>query len=125
MKVNINEIKFTIKEAIKEGKHENLLAYATVMFKGELGEYFSISGFTVWKSKYGGYNVAVPSKQDFKYCLIEKSLWRRIKQEIIEKYEYMEIPVIEENEKGGYKIKIENEKLINPNDYYKNKKALL
>jgi len=99
MKININEIKFTIKRATDKKKHPNLLAYITLTFKEEFGEYFTISGFTFWKSKFGGYNVEVPSKIGFKYCLIEKSLWRKIKQEIIKQYDYESIPIIEENKK--------------------------
>ena len=100
MKININEINFTIKQATDINKHQNLLAYITLTFKGELGEYFTISGFTLWKSNYGGYNVEVPGKRGFKYCLIEKSLWGKIKQEIIDQYDYKNIPIVEENEKG-------------------------
>jgi hypothetical protein len=98
MKININEIKFTVRKATGEKKHKNLLAYATITFKGELGEYFSISGFTVWKSKYEGYNVEVPSKPGFKYCLIEKYFWRKITDEIIKRYNYETIPIIEDGE---------------------------
>jgi len=96
MTINITELKFTIKEATDANKHPNLLAYVTLTFKEETGEYFTMSGFTLWKSKYGGYNVEVPSKRGFKYCLIEKSLWRKIKQEIINQYDYDNIPVVEE-----------------------------
>jgi hypothetical protein len=99
MKININEINFTIKEATDADKHQNLLAYLTLTFQEESGGYFTISGFTLWKSKFGGYNVEVPGKRGFKYCLIEKSLWRKIKEEIIEQYEYKNIPIIEEYEK--------------------------
>lgn len=125
MKININEIKFTIQRAKDGKKHPNLLAYITLTFKEESGEYFTISSFTFWKSKFGGYNLEVPGKRGFKYCLIEKTLWRRIKQEVIKEYGYMEIPIIEEGEGGGYKIKTEDGKLVDSNDYYKNKKPLL
>jgi hypothetical protein len=96
MKININEINFTIKQATDSNKHQNLLAYITLTFKEESGEYFTISGFTFWKSKFDGYNLEVPGKSGFKYCLIEKSLWRKIKQEIIKQYDYKDIPIIEE-----------------------------
>ena len=99
MKININEIKFTIKQATDSNKHQNLLAYITLTFQGESGEYLTISGFTLWKSKFGGYNVEVPSKRGFKYCLIEKFLWRKIKQEIIKQYDYGNIPIVEEDKK--------------------------
>ena len=96
MTINITELKFTIKKVTDGNKHPNLLAYVTLTFKEETGEYFTMSGFTLWKSKYGGYNVEVPSKRGFKYCLIEKSLWRKIKQEIINQYDYGKIPIVEE-----------------------------
>lgn len=95
MEIKINEVKFTIREATEKNKHQNLLAYVSITFKEESGSYFTISSFTFWKSKYGGYNVTVPSKPGFEYCLIEKSLWRKIRKEIIAQYEYESIPVIE------------------------------
>lgn len=95
MEIKINEIKFTIREVTEKDKHPNLLAYVSITFKEESGSHFTISGFTFWKSLYSGYNVAVPSKPGFEYCLIEKSLWRKIRKEIIDQYEYESIPVIE------------------------------
>jgi len=97
MKINIKEIKLTINEASGEKKHPNLLAFVTLTLKEEDGQYFSISGFTLWKSKFGGYNIEAPGKRGFKYCLIGKSLWQRIKKEIIKQYDYESIPIIEEN----------------------------
>ena len=96
MIIKINEVKFKIRQATDANKHPSLLAYITLIFKEESGEYLTISGFTLWKSKYGGYNVEVPSKRGFKYCLFEKSLWRKIEQEIIKQYEYEKIPIVEE-----------------------------
>jgi hypothetical protein len=93
--MEITEIKVKIQK-IKKKTHPNLLAFATLIFKGNAGEYFAISGFTIWKSKYGGYNVKVPSKPGFKFCLFEESLWRRLKEKIIKAYEYEEIPIINE-----------------------------
>lgn len=88
---------------IKDKKNPNLLGYASISFKEEIsGEYFTISGFTIWKSKFEGYNVEVPAKKHFKFCLFESSLWRKIKQKIIKKYEYEEIPIIKEEEKSSY-----------------------
>jgi hypothetical protein len=97
MKINLIEMTANVK--LTSGQHENLLANATLTFKGELGEYFTISGFTVWKSKFGGFNVVVPKKWNFKYFLSEKSLFEKIKKEILEKYDYASIasvPIIEE-----------------------------
>lgn len=98
MEIKINEIKFTIREATEENKHPNLLAYVSVTLKEESGGYLTMSGFTFWKSKYSGYNVAVPSKPGFKYFLGEKPLWRKIKKEIINQFEYESIPIIESKE---------------------------
>lgn len=78
-------------------RHENLLANASVSFKGSIsGQYFTITGFTVWKSKYGGIAVQVPQKNfpPFKYLLVEKSLWKKMSDEIIKKYEYESIPTV-------------------------------
>lgn len=96
MKINFTEITANVK--LTSGQHENLLANATLIFKGELGEYFTISGFTVWKSKFGGLNVEVPKKKYFKYCLFEKSLFEKIKKEILDKYDYADIPIVEVKE---------------------------
>lgn len=99
MKINITEITAKVKilsEMDCPRKHENLLANASLAFKGELGEYFTITGFTVWKSKFEGFNVEVPRKWNFKYCLFEKSLFEKIKREILEKYDYASIPIIKE-----------------------------
>ena len=96
MNVNINNIRTVIKKITDGQKHPNLLAYVTLIFEGESDGYFSISGFTLWKSKFGGYNLGVPCKPGFKYCLIEKLLRQKIEQEAIKQYEYEGIPVIEE-----------------------------
>ncbi len=97
MKIDITNLEIKIIEATGIKKHENLLAFVTLIFRGELGEYFTISGFTLWISKHGGYNVEEPQRPGFQYCLFEKSLWGKIKKEIIEQFEYKKIPVVEEN----------------------------
>ncbi len=102
MKININEINFTIQKATDAKKHQNLLAFITLIFRGESGEYFTMSGFTLWKSNFTGYNFEVPGKIGFKYCLIEKSLRRRIKEEVIKQYEYANIPVVEDKKAPYY-----------------------
>jgi hypothetical protein len=96
--MEITEIIVKIQQP-KQKLHSNLLACATLTFKGKEGEYFTISGFTIWKSKYGGYNVEPPQKRNFKYCLFEGSLWRKLKKEIIEQYDYAMIPIVEEKNK--------------------------
>ena len=99
IKININEIKFTIRKPTGFKKHPNLLANITLTLKEEFGEYLTISGFTLWKSKFEGYNLGVPSKPGFKFSLISTSLKGKIKKAIIEQYEYDSIPIIEEGNK--------------------------
>jgi hypothetical protein len=96
MKIDFKEMEFKVKLATDKNKHQNLLAFGTLILKGETGEYFTISGFTLWKSKFGGYNVEVPNKSGFKYCLIEPSLKRKIEREIISQYDHETIPVIDD-----------------------------
>lgn len=93
MKMNMTEI--TAKVTLVSGQHENLLANASLTFRGDSVEYFTITGFTVWKSKYGGLNVEVPQNRRFKYCLFEKSLHEEVKKLILEKYDYASIPIVE------------------------------
>lgn len=71
-------------------RNKNILASASVSFNGPSVEYLTITGFTVWKSKYKGLNVTVPQKNfpSFKYLLVEKTLWKKIFSEILNKYEY-------------------------------------
>jgi hypothetical protein len=99
MKINNIEIKVKTKPAGEKRNHPNILAYASITLKEELGEYITISGFTVWKSIHDGYNVEPPqSNRKFKY--LQGTLLPRIKQEIIHKYEYdskyTDIPIIED-----------------------------
>ncbi len=80
----------------QDRKHENMLATASITLKEEVGGYFTISGFTVWKSKdYKGMNITEPQKPGFKYVLFESNLGRMIKAEIVKCYEKEMIPVIE------------------------------
>lgn len=84
----------TIKQLSSE-KNPNLLGFALLTFRGELGSHFTISSITIWKSKFGGLNVEFPKNKNFEFFLLEKSFKNRIKQEIIKKYEFHTIPVIE------------------------------
>ncbi len=94
--------KFEIKEVkvklVSNSKNPNFLANASLTFKGNDISYFTISGFTVWESNYGGLNVEVPRNNTFRFCLFEESLWKKIKKIVIKKYELEKIPVIEEDE---------------------------
>lgn len=95
MKINISEI--TIKVNLipeQERKHPNLLANASITLKEDEGGYFTVSGFTVWNSKHGGFNVTVPQNRSFKYCQFEPGFWKRLKLEIIKAYDYEKIPVV-------------------------------
>lgn len=99
--IDINEFACKVTPVSGENpkRHPNLLANASVSFKGASGQYFTITGFTVWKSKYGGLNVQVPQKNfpPFKYLLVEKTLWKKISDEIVSQYEYAIIPIIKEH----------------------------
>ena len=95
MKLNIHEA--TIKINLipeKEGRHPNILANALVTFKEEEGGYFTVSGFTVWRSQYGGFNVTPPTNRFFKYFISEPGFWKRLELAIIDAYEYAKIPII-------------------------------
>ena len=97
MKINITEVNFTIKKNVDPNKHENLLGYATLIFKDDLGDYFTITGFTIWKSKINGLlNVEPPGKIGFKYCL--GPILKKLTKEIIEQYNFQSIPIVEEEE---------------------------
>jgi len=97
MEINFTEL--TVKIQKSPGTHENLLASATITLRGQFGEFLTISGFTIWKSKYGGFNVEMPGKKGFKYCMCDKIFGQKLVQEIIRAYEYSKIPIIEEKDK--------------------------
>lgn len=80
--------------------NENILANASLVFVGDLGTYFTLTGFTVWKSKFGGYNVEVPQKKNFKYCSFAPSFWESVKTLIIDAYEWETIPVSDNGKKS-------------------------
>lgn len=88
----------SVKINISNGKIPNMLANANVTFKFETGEYFTITGFSVWKSKFegNGLNITEPQKARFKFCFFEKSIWTKIKKNILDAYEYASIPIVED-----------------------------
>ena len=96
MKINITEVTVKVKPTSEQDrKHPNILGTASITLKEEVGGYFTISGFTVWKSKdYKGMNVTEPQKPGFKYVLFESNFGRMIKAEIIKAYEKELIPII-------------------------------
>jgi len=97
IKIEITEIKVKIQK-IEKKPHPNFLAYASVTFRLKDGGCFTISNFTIWKSKYDGrYNVEPPkNNRKFQYCFFKGFLWEMIEREVINKYEYEEIPIINE-----------------------------
>jgi hypothetical protein len=97
--LTIKEI--TAKAKCVKGPHENILGSASVALKFETGEYITLSGFTIWKSQYEGQplNVTLPKTKRFTYCLIEKSLWRKIKAKIIDVYDRESIAEYVKNQK--------------------------
>ena len=106
MNINITE-KFTLSSILIyemkiENKHPNLLAGASLTFRGETGSHFSITGFTIWISKIDGkFNVEEPQKPKFKFFLTSENLLSQPKSEIIEQYKYSGIPIVEENKKSS------------------------
>jgi len=87
--VNISSV--SVKVYAAKGKNKDLLANASLTFRGETGEYFTISGFSIWNSKFGGLNVEVPRKAGFKFFLPESTLWRKLKKAILDQYDYFSI----------------------------------
>ena len=101
MDINFDKITIKINEIPEEEKnHPNMLANAFLTLKNKDGEYWTISGFTVWKSRdYDGYNVTLPqNSKNFKYCSFEKSFWGKLKRQIIKEYECSTIPIVEEKD---------------------------
>ena len=93
MQIEINE--FTCKVSpVEKTQHPNLLANVSVSFKGIGSQYFTITGFTIWKSKFGGLSVQLPQKNGFKYLLVEKSLWKKMSDEILSQYDYASMPIV-------------------------------
>lgn len=93
--MNINFTELTVKILDIKKTHPNLLASAIVTLKESEGGCLAISGFTIWISKHGGYNVEMPQKPGFKFCFCDKSLWDKIKQEILKEYGKF-IPIVED-----------------------------
>ena len=94
MKINFNEISIKIK-LVESSKIENLLGNASITFKDMDGtDSVSITGFTIWKSKFEGYNVTGPRSGKFDYWLPESSFKKRLIAEIIKEYEIAKIPII-------------------------------
>ena len=96
MKTNFTEITIKIIPTdTKKNVHPNILSNASVTLKDDEGGYFTISGFTIWKSQYEGLNVTAPGSIKFKYCQFESGFWKRLKIEIIKAYDDSKIPIID------------------------------
>lgn len=100
MKIKITGLEPKIKLATDK-QYPNLLAHASLKLIDEHERYFTISGFTIRKSKYDGKPYLMPPSKRmgngfFKFTLIEKSLWKEIEKETLAEYEKETIPVVEE-----------------------------
>ena len=99
MKINITEIKFTIK-SVEDQKYPDLLAYVSMTFFDDKRRHFTENGFNLRKSKFDGGKpyLTAPSKKSsrgyYKFNLVEKTLWKEIEREVIEQYEYETIPIV-------------------------------
>lgn len=100
MNIIFKELIVTIKLA-NNNKISDILAYSSIKLIDEHERFITINGFTVRKSKFDNrpYLLA-PSRsmgnKFFKFFLAEESLWKEIEKEIIKKYEYESIPIIDE-----------------------------
>lgn len=99
MIININEIKFKINLATNE-KMPDLFARVSLVLLEEHKRHFTISGFTIRKSKYDSKPYLLPPSQSkgksfFKFVLMEESLWKEIETEVIKEYEKATIPIID------------------------------
>lgn len=94
-KVELNLIEISAKILPSAKIHENLLANATITFKFESGEYFTITSCSIWRSKFNGkLNLQMPRKGSFVYCLFEKSLRKKIEGIALNAYEYWTIEAV-------------------------------
>lgn len=102
IKISISEISAKVVLLPEEKRsHPNLLANASVTLRGDVGGYLTITGFTIWKSKYANSNmknedlsIQVPQKKNFKYCLFDEILWASVKKLIMDAYLYEDVPII-------------------------------
>lgn len=88
--LNLQLKELGVKINLLTDKHPNLLANAHVTFKFETGEHFTITGFSIWKSKFegSGLNITQPQRARFQFCYFEKSIWNKIKKYILDAYDY-------------------------------------
>jgi len=99
IKITIEEIKCSIRLAADKNKHLNLLATATLTFMCGSERVFLLSGFTVWKSKFGDgtqLNVEPPKNRQYKYFVPEASLKRKLDKIILDAYDYASIEAVAE-----------------------------
>jgi len=101
MKINFKEIKPIIK-IVNDSKYPSLFAYVSLKLVDEHERALTVNGFTIRKSKFDGKPYLTPPTKRtgmsfFKFVLIDNSLWKEIEKEVLSKYEYNNIPVIEED----------------------------
>ena len=96
MKINIKKIDFTIKQ-VEDKKYPDLLARVSIKFIDEHERFFCINGFTIRISKFNKKPYLWPPVKQggFKFTLVEQSWWKELEKEIIDKYEFDKIPVID------------------------------
>ncbi len=91
--ISLDEFSVKITKIHENPKNENILASATVTFKGSSG-HMTITGFTVWKSKFGGFNVTGPTNRMYKQLLMEGHLKTLVDEKVLKAYEYATIPTV-------------------------------
>lgn len=94
IKLNGVDVSCIVKLVEQGTKHPNILGNAIVKFAFTENEFLSLSGFTIWKSQYGGYNITPPGRGRFKHCLFDPITKKKIDKLILEEFEYAEIPTI-------------------------------
>lgn len=96
MKLNIIETKVKIISKSGERIHDNHLANASVTFYLDDGDHLTISGFSIWRSKFedAGINITPPGSKTYKYLLTSDHLWTKLTKEIKEQYDRESIPVV-------------------------------
>jgi len=107
MEINFKKMQCKVKNA-GDNESSDVLAHVSFTFIDDLERYFTVSGFTIRKSKYNqepylmGPSRPIKGGGFFKFTLIDRSLWKMMVKEALSKFEYSNIPIIEEDGKSGY-----------------------
>ena len=105
MKVLFDQIKINVKP-VDDYNHPDLLAHVSLTLYDTQARYFTVSGFTLRKSKYNGSPYLLgpnrPKREGgfFQFTLIENSLKKMIENEVLLQYDKETIPVVEEKEEN-------------------------